>query len=80
MKKSLLIITVALIGIVVSCKKNKVEKHEYIPECAYINAGTSSSMIERNNICQNCCKTNGWETGTYWEQGAQTGCECMDKP
>ena len=80
MKKSLLIATIALIGIVISCKKNKVERNEYIPECAHINNGTSSSSIERNNICKSCCVTNGWDTGTYWELGNQTGCECMDKP
>lgn len=71
--KKLSILVILVMTISLSCKKNKVDENAYIPECENISGGT---MESRQDQCKSCCKNNGWNDGTFWELGAQQGCEC----
>ncbi len=55
---------------ITGCDK-KVDS-EYIPQCSGVTGGT---MEARNSSCKSCCRSNGWDNGTYWDVG-QIGCEC----
>jgi hypothetical protein len=49
-----------------SCEKNKAEA-EYLDACR---------VYTTSQTCDDCCKSNGWERGVYWQVGT-VGCECF---